>query len=193
MSPWASTSKLAERGVVVFGLKLEPVSVGHLELLDEIGVDLFGGWTSVEVALISFILSQPQAEARRDVTKWWAPVVLWYLGVRNRSRDHTAEAERLCEWISGHIRGPQPLRDLSGPNSNRQCTAPLHVHLMALAMTRLGMGMDEVRRQPVRLLKQIIMAAAEATGDVEFMSDSNREFIERCRSAEKAEAQAGRN
>ena len=171
-------------------MQLVPLTLGHLELLDELGLDPFG-WQEAEFLLLAFVLAQDHKQSRRDLKKWWFPLFMWFLGFINRNRPAQADADRLVEWLEEQVSGPRPMRNLS--RKSGQCTAPLHVNLMANVMQKFGLSLDDTRSLPVRKAKQLVMAAAEATGDVELVSPSYDRFIAQCKAADEAEIARIRN
>jgi hypothetical protein len=185
MTDWVPVSEFRQRGPVVLRMRLGTVTLGHLELLDELGVDLFGEWSISDLILIAFVLAQDHKQSRKDIKRWWFPAALWLLGWINRKSTITDDCERVSEWVEFQLSGPRPMRDLSKPGG--KCSAPMHINLIATLLQRFGMSLSEARDMPVKSAKQLIMAAAESTGDVELVSESYDRFIEQCNAAEEIE------
>lgn len=191
MTDWLPVSEFRERGPVVLRMQLVPLTLGHLELLDELDIDPFGNWTVPQFILLTVVLAQSHRQSRADLKRWWFPAFLWFLGFINRKSNPTEDAERMGEWIAGQVSGPRPMRDLG--KKGGQCAAPLHVNLMANVLQKFSLSLDDARSLPVRRAKQLVMAAAEAAGEVELVSPSYDRFIAQCHAADEAEIARTRN
>ncbi len=184
MTEWHPAFGIAERGPVVAGIQVGPVTLGHLELIAELGIDIMGAWSRSDVAILALILAQPAEKSRRDLTKWWMRPLLWYIGRRTRDLDMDAEAKRLGDWLNAQLSGPRVVRDLS--RKSRHGSAPLHFHLLGSVMSRLNMSIEDARRLPVRTALQLVLAAAEAAGEAELWSEKDQAFVEWCEASTAA-------
>lgn len=184
MSDWSPTSDLFERGPIVMGLRLQHVTLGHLELLDELGIDLYGEIGVGDLMVICFVLAQSHNESRSDISKWWIKPFFKWKGRKAKSNLED-EYAKLMDWLQYQFSGPRVMRDLK-KTSNSGCAAPIHVNLLAMCLSKLHLTLDEARILTVKKAKQLSMAAAEAVGEVELVTDRYDRFISMCNAADAA-------
>ena len=187
MSDWTPASDLFERGPVVMGLRLQHVTLGHLDLLDELGIDVYGEIGVGELMVISFVLAQNHTESRQDIGKWWVKRLFTWKSKRVSQEQLQKEFDTLMDWLQYQFSGPRVMRDLK-KNSNSGCAAPLHINLMATCMSRLHLSLEETKNLTVKRAKQLTMAAAEAVGEIELVTDRYDRFIAMCNAADAAKA-----
>lgn len=192
MSDWSPTSDLFERGPVVMGLRLQHVTLGHLELLDELGIDLYGEITIGDLMVIAFVLAQSHQESRSDIGKWWVKPLFSWKGKRTSQEQLDVEFKKLMEWLKYQFEGPRVMRDLK-KSGNQECAAPIHVNLISMCLSKLHLSLDEARSLTVKKAKQLTMAAAEAVGEVELVTDRYDRFIAMCNAADARMAAESRN
>ena len=168
-----------EPGPRVLGLRLsEPLTLGHVWLLDELGSPLLHGGHILpgDVALAVFVLAQKHRAARADVSAWWAPLLMKIWGLRSGARDFDAEAEKLVEWFVASAKPPAFWHRSS--SGGKQCAAPWWINRVAVAMGTLGLSLDAALDMPAKRLGQLTMAFAESRGEVELVTSQQREFRE---------------
>lgn len=175
---------------MVLGLRVGVLTLGHLELLHDLGIDWTGGWTAQDVAVIAFVLTQPAEESRKDLNRFWTGPLLWWLGRRARKVNIEEHADSLSTWITEQSGGPRPIRDLL--SKSKGCTAPQHFSLMAAALSRLHLSMAEARALPMKTALQLIYADAESQGQVELWGKETYDKLEACREHVRA-MREGRN
>ena len=185
MRDWLPASELREVGPVVLGYRLRPLTLGHLELLDELGIETFGDWSLTEMLVLVVVLTQDHRQSRRDIRKWWFPPMFALIGFLNRKADLRKEAAKLDEYLRTQTVGPTTLQPITKKRGS--CAAPIHVNLMASCLSRLHLSLDETRDLTVRKAKHLIYAAAEAAGEVEIASSNMLSFAERVRQYEAAQ------
>ena len=166
-------------GPCVLGVRIrEPLTLGHVLLLAELGspIVLGGAILPGDIALAVFVTAQPHTEARKDVERWWAPLLMRWWGRRMSKRDFTAEADAFVEWFVESSKSPAFWRQESA--SNRECAAPWWINRLALAMGNLGMSYADAVNMPLKTLGQLTMAFSEARGEVQLVSRREAEFHE---------------
>ena len=181
-------------GPRVLGLRLrEPLTLGHVLLLDELGSPLLHGGEILpgDVALAVFVLSQPHRVARKDVSAWWAPLLMRWWGRKSAGRDFSAESEALVEWFVDQIKPPAFWHKQG--TGGRQSAAPWWINRVALAMGNLGLSYEAALDIPAKRLGQLTMAYAEARGEVELVTAQDEAFHETCRRLDEQRAAAARN
>lgn len=142
---------------VVLGLRLRPLTLGHLFLLTEIrspylGFD-FGPSPFADFFLTVFICAQDDAEkARAAFDSWWLPIFfrLWSFKARpRRGRDVLKESSKgFRDWLAGQMASPSygvSTRDaLPG-----KCGAPSPFVKLMFAMHALNMTRAQAMAMPL--------------------------------------------
>lgn len=177
----------------MLGFRLrEPLTLGHALLLDELGSPLLHGGTILpgDIALAVFVLSQPHRVARKDVSAWWAPLLMRWWGRRSASRDFDEEANALVEWFVDSVKPPAFWRK---NGTSRECSSPWWINRIATAMGELGFSFESATDMPAKRLGQLVMAYAEWRGEVELVTQSQEEFHAHCRRLDDERERSQRN
>lgn len=183
MTPWKPEHELGTRSPCFFGLRVKPITLGHLRLLHELGIEI-GGNDSGDAILTAFVLTQHHERSRRDVLKWWVRPLLRFIGYRYGRRIGTAtDAQEFNEWLGFQLSGPSAkVRVESGKAKPRgRLSAPLHFNLIAGCLGYLGMNQQEAESTPVRYARQLLSAFHESGGNVELWTDEEYAFEAACK------------
>lgn len=192
MRDWEPASELRERGPIILGYRLRPLTLGHLEFLDELGIDTFGDWSLNEMLIMVVVLTQSAEESRRDIHRWWFVPTFWLLGWLNRKTDIAKEAEKLAEYLRQQVSGPCVM-GRPGSKKRTYTSSPIHINLLASALSRLHLSLAEARTLTVRQAKQLVCAAAEAAGEADIASEGMLNFADRCRMWDAYQREHGGN
>jgi hypothetical protein len=149
---------------VFYRLKMTPVTVGHLALLYELGVDVLDGMTEQDERLAAFVCSGDHIMRSRDVRRFWIKPFFRLWGSVCGRHGIITEPE-FWPWFAKQLSGPITKRK-SG-SIGGEIAAPLHVHLIACCMGMLGMTKAEAMNLTVKEAKQLICALGEARGEID--------------------------
>jgi hypothetical protein len=151
--------------VAVLGVRLTPLTLGHLFLLDDLDLDPDAGFTKPQLMAMVFACSQPAAEARVAMGRWWLPLVssLWMW--RTRKLDLAHEAEEFCDWFCEQRSGPETVS--KSKRDADDYAAPLHMNLLAVALGKLHLTEADALAMPVRRIRQLIVALGESEGTID--------------------------
>lgn len=186
MNPWAPTRA---PGVTVFRvMTLEPLTLGHLSLLSELSVDLFGPLGITEAMAVAFVCSQPHTSARKRQRAIWLRPFLSVVGLLCRKCDLPKQVEIVREYLAEQFRGPEFAGHRKQTN---ELAAPWHVNLRALAMGKLHLSPTEADAMPIQWLRQHLAAFAEANGEAKVITNKTLDFVAQCEAADaRARARA---
>ena len=175
----------AESGAKVLGLRLVPLTIGHVYLLAELrspmvtgedGADPLGELGLACIACASDVITSRQDierllsgdswRARRSARKWAAHC---------SKMEFHIEAEKFREWFSVQVDGPRQKRDLSKSGGNT-LSAPWWINLVANIGGEFGWEPDTIKALTVREAKQILSARLESSGSAEFTTQADDDF-----------------
>lgn len=188
MSPWRPIGLTAPRPRVFGVMTLEPLTLGHLRSLAELGLDPFEAIGVTEAIGIAFVCAQRYDAALRRSKAWWLPAYLWLVQWSASRGDLPAQLKTVREYLEANLNGPEFERDLTNERRRGKIAAPLRVNLRALALSRLHLSPDQADAMPVLDLLQLLAADAEANGTAKVWSDEDEAFEQFCRGMEKSEA-----
>lgn len=189
---------LGERPPCFFGVRVQPITLGHLRLLAELEVSL-AVETFGDALLIASVCSQSHRDSRKDVVKWWFKHLLKWLAYRAGKRgDIKLEAKRFADWLNNQLEGPtRKFRVTVKEQPKGRLAAPLHLNLISGAMGTLGLSLAEAEALPVKLARQLLASYHESAGDLELWTDAEYAFDQWCKHADErkrnAPEMAGRN
>jgi len=175
----------AESGAKVLGLRLVPLTIGHVYLLAELrspivtgedGADPLGELGLACIACASDVITARQDierllagdswRARRSARKW----------AKHCSKmEFLTEAEKFREWFSEQVDGPRQKRDLSKAGGNT-LSAPWWINLIANIGGEFGWEPDIIKGLTVREAKQLLSARLESSGSAEFTTQADDDF-----------------
>lgn len=187
MNRWSPAQFLGDSPPSFFGLRATPLTLGHVWLLDEIGVSasLENG---SDVILAAFVVSQSHKASRKDICKRWVRWLLWFLSYRATKRGTLHdEIDRFVKWYSEQHTGPSAKVTRKATDKPRpQMAAPFHFNMTSQLMGTLGMTFDDACNTTVKRAKQLLCAYHESRGEVSLWTEAEYEFDERCRRADEA-------
>jgi hypothetical protein len=157
----------------VFGLELQPLTVGHLLHLFRSDLPPFASAGPAELLQAVFYCSQPWRDSERDKNKWWARLFcrFWWSRVkRMKYLDHLAAFN---DYITDGLYIPQTKHD---PQTARTVESPSPVRLLAAGMAYFGMSYDEVLDAPVKELCAIYIAYMEMEGRAELWTEDDEQL-----------------
>lgn len=160
---------------VFFRLRMQPVTLGHLDLLAELGIDVQDGIAPDDVATVAFVCSQRHDRSRKDIGQWWCKHAFkfwgWLCGA-----DAFKQSDPFLKWFFGQLKGPLPApRKISDAGESREIAAPLVFHLLACCMGMLGRTEREAMDMPVIRARQLVAALAEAQGNAKLWTRRDEE------------------
>lgn len=159
MIGWETTYKAP----CFFRLKMQPVTLGHLFLLSDYGLDVEAGLDREGIMLAAFVCAQSHTESRRDLKRRLAPWLFKLWGWRCGEKAF-ADVEPFIDWFHQQLRGPITV---SSPDSRRrESGAPLHFNLLACCMGMLGMSEKDALDTTVLRARQLVCALGEARGEL---------------------------
>jgi hypothetical protein len=188
MSAWRPAGLIGERPRVFRVMTLEPLALGHLRVLAELGIDPFDSIGVTEAVGIAFVCAQKPDVALRRAEAFWLPAYLRLVLWLTREDDLPKQLAAVREYLEANLQGPEFERDLSRQRRNGKLAAPLQVNLRALAMSRLHLSSAEADAMPVIEALQLLAAEAEASGTVKLWSDEDEAFEQFCRGLENPTA-----
>lgn len=181
MSVWRPTGLTGKRPRVFGVMTLEPLTLGHLRVMAELGLDPFAGIGVTEAVGIAFVCAQRHDMALRRAQSCWLPVYLRFVRWLGSRCDLPAQIKAVREYLEANLVGPEFEQDLTEQRRHGKLAAPLRVHLRALAMSRLNLSPDEADLMPVIEVRQLLAADAEADGRAKVWSDEDEAFEQFCR------------
>ena len=186
MRGWESITPVGHCEPSALGVRLVPVTLGHLFLLDDCGIDMGAEWSVADSMLAVFICSRPADDARKDLGKWWIGHAFKLWGRRNRKRDWLTEVSAFRDWFSGQLSGP--ITKSKSQRSSDDHAAPFRLNLLACGMARLHLSREQAMAMPVRELRQLIVAIGEAEGVITPWTVKDERLDQMARAFEEREA-----
>jgi hypothetical protein len=135
-APWGPT------GHVVLGLPLYPLTVGHVFLLTELGVDFLADNIEPgfeDLLMFTFVASQPTAvEASKAVSSRWREWFFWLWGRASRRKKWSDEMAKLHAYLRSQQVAPVVANPPAGQEM-RRLNAPEHWRLLCMLMVDFHM------------------------------------------------------
>lgn len=175
----------AESGAKVLGLRLVPLTIGHVYLLAELRSPIVTGEDGAdplgELGLACIACASDVATARQDIERllrgdsWRARRSARKWAAHCSKMDFPAEAEKFRAWFSEQVDGPRQKRDLSKDGGNT-LSAPWWLNLVANIGGEFGWEPDIIKGLTVREAKQLLSARLESSGSAEFTTQADDDF-----------------
>jgi hypothetical protein len=188
-APWFSSA--ATFPPLVLGLRLKPLTLDHVFFLHELASPFVTGQpvSIPDFFLAVFICSEPAAETRRDIGRWWFPrfVKLWTW--KCRKVNIRAEVELFRDYLEAFQKMPQSKRRLDVQET--PLVSPWPYRVLAILMGELGLSHADSMREPLSHLLCLLAAHRELKGDLTLWSEQDEEVwaaVNAAREAEKAKA-----
>lgn len=153
----------------------DPITLGHVLLLDELGSPLIhGGEAAIgDVALAVFVCAYPAHVARRRLRQWTTRLAFRIWSRFWRGGD---DVTRFCAWFNRQIELPEMWHEEKGGRS-REMAAPWWINRITLAMNA-GLSFREATEMPMRSVNLLIASKLEASGVCEFVSRRQRDYFD---------------
>jgi len=174
--PYAYSTAALARPPVLFGRRLLPLTLGHVDVLGALGNPAAeGGALSVqELAAACWVCSLPWREASARLRAGRFSRQLGRMGARF-ARNPAAETGRaFAEYLAFYIAGP-PRWDFGGDEEPR---IPWHLALFCAIQRHTNLSMDEAWDLPVRRAAEICAGLSAISGDKGVMSAAEQAFEE---------------
>jgi hypothetical protein len=187
MNHWAPEREIGGRDPGFFGLSVQPITLGHLRLLHDLGISI-PPETFSDALMVAFVCSCDHQESRKHVMAWWSgPLLRWLAYRAGKNGLLKKQAEPFGDWLEYQLTGPsQKVRLKAGekPSARGRLAAPLHITTISSLMGCLGLSMSEAESMPVRLARQLLAAYHEASGNIELWTEEDYAFESACRAAD---------
>lgn len=194
MRGWEATNPLHRREPCVFGLRLVPVTLGHLFLLHDCGVEIEEMDKPEPLMLAVFICSQRHGQSRRDMGRFWFNFFLFLWGMKCRKMNLKMELSVFQKWFFDQIKGP--ITKSKNPGSGDDHAAPLHFTLLAIAESKLNRPKPVAMDSTVSELRKLIVALGESEGVIHPWTKQDErldDYAEQVKQWEAANAITARN
>lgn len=175
----------SESGAQVLGLRLAPLTIGHVYLLAELRSPIVTGEDGAdpigELGLACIACASDVATARRDIqqllggTGWRARRAARRWAKHCAQMDFAAEAEKFRTWFAEQVSGPRQKRDTAS-ESGHAISAPWWINLTANLCGEFGWRDDYAMTLTVRHAKQLISARLECNSGVQFTTAADERF-----------------
>ncbi len=146
---------------VVLGLRLLPMTVGHLFLLHEMDASYLspvGEASIADIIASAFVLAQPYKDSRAIIGTKRARLFCWIWGIRCRKLNLAHEIGKFSAYLKDQYTAPS-MRP-SDPDRAKYLNAPEHWRLLGMLMSVFGMSESEAMDTP--LVKARCLAAVDA-------------------------------
>lgn len=187
-SRWA-TSALNPPRATVLGLRMEPLTLGHiLAMLRDCPTVIEGDEMKAEDFVTGVFICAHRTADDYEHTKrsrfCGAAFMVWEWVIKWQKMNVITEADRFIAWLKESCdRQPTIQRDHSRPiESNGQLA------LLSLAMSALHLSEQEAKDMPIAKLNPLVTAALEVEGKVELWGQEKQEFWEWCHERDLARA-----
>jgi hypothetical protein len=178
MIGWEPARPLFGDRPAFFGRRMEPVTLGHLVLLAEMGINYTAGESLEDISRTVFVCSRAHAVSRRAVCRPWFGFRLRCWGEYCGEHLNLAEeSNRFIDWFAGQLKGP--ITKSKAGDMEQDGGAPLHANLMACCLGMLGLSMRETLNLPVKEARQLICAYGEARGEMKLWTVGDERRRER--------------
>lgn len=165
MIGWEPARLLFGEQPAFFGRRMESVTLGHLQLLAEMGIDYTAAESLDDLARMAFVCSRRHEVSRRSVCRPWFGFLLRCWGEWCGSKlNLSEESDRFMAWFGGQLRGP--ITKSKAGDMDRDGAAPLHTNLTACCLGMLGLSLRETLDLPVTQSRQLVCAYGEARGEM---------------------------
>jgi len=154
-------------------LRLEPLTLGHVFLLREYGVEFEQpGFKDLIVGV--FICSSPHATSRKHLRRWWAKHFMAFLGFLCRKIDLFGEARKFSRYMTEGMACPMMHRFSNGPA--RLLKAPEEWRLLTMLEEAFHKSKKEALDLTMAEAHCRWAAHADKLGTAQLMTDDEREF-----------------
>lgn len=176
------------------GLRLDPLCVGHLFILADLGsplvVETGEPITATDIALAALVCAQSPSESKRDLRRWWFRWFAGLVGILSIRRDLQSECNAFSEYMRESTDHPQIKRTRSiftaAQEDESDSVVPMHWQLLVLLMTHFGMSWRDAMNFPVREAQLLWLTKRDLEHGVNFWGGADEAFERACREADAA-------
>jgi hypothetical protein len=157
----------------IAGVRMEPLTVGHILLLHRLEHPLVIGKGTLDASRIvqaAALCSVPYATAVRAVESRWLRLRLWWVGWRMRKQIRPFGFAHLVRYLAEGCRGPKTW--VPADAGGRRLNTPFWVTVQVTLMRDLGMSKAEALATPAREAVWLCSAIWEAAGAIEMASEA---------------------
>lgn len=159
--------------VRVFGLVLrEPVTLGHVALLHELGSPVITGGSCMigDIATAAFVCAYPAEVARKKLRSRLAPMAFWLWSKLWKPGD---TGDEFVAWLSSQCNMPLMW---TPEGRSRAMAAPWWINRLAQALSA-GISYRDAIDMPLRMLTLIVSAKLEMTGAAQFETPQETQWL----------------
>lgn len=158
----------------VLGLRLEPLTLGHLFLLHRYESSFVTGepTTLGDLTLSAFLCSEPWQKSERNVNAWWFNRFSKLWAWASRKRDFVAEYDVFSTYITEGMQSPAFNRTTNGtPNA---VGSPRHFAILASLMSQFHMTKAEAMDCTIVEAQSLLACVGEMRGAIQLRTDEQR-------------------
>jgi len=161
----------------VLGIELEPLTLGHVFILHEIGNPLPSGEAPQldDIGVAVAICSQPWQHSKLDVRRWWFRFYVGHLGAKLAKLDVQKEAQAFWTYFSESLH--RAFTKQSSDEKYEMLGTPWFWSLLAMLRSRFHMSEDEALSYPVVRARAICTALDEMEGRCRLTSKDDEEML----------------
>lgn len=155
---------------VVFGLKLRPLTLGHVFLLESLDSPVLRGSPDLfDWMVATFVCSQPSDQARSNLSRWWFPwfCLFWSWRLRRLPGRVLEGPKTFWAYLESNMDAPR-LRPVS--DGGRVCSSPSSWIKLWFAMHLLHLSKSAALEMEIIELNALYAVWAEWSGGAEVMS-----------------------
>lgn len=173
---------------VCLGIRLQPLSLGHLFALNEADSPYLAdrSATKAELALACLVCAEPSASASKVIGSRWIWLALAFIWFRHW--DWQAESDKFTGYLNAGREWPR-VREYPASNGDG---APQHWSALA-SFISAGFSHDEAMTLPIAHLNRLVAAGAHDKGIVKLWTDRDQEFWDACHAEDMARVKARKN
>lgn len=175
----------------VMGLRMEPLSLGHLLLLDSIesGFADGSGGTAADLIASAFICSQPHEAASKSLRSAWGGLFMrvWGWVLRFRKFNLALEAAKFQSYVA-HFKTFPKAKPANGNGQARELTTPEEWRLLAMLMADFGFTERDALNCPMNRAACYWVAEGDRRGTLETFGERRSEFWDHVARLEREKA-----
>lgn len=168
---------LAPRRHRCLGARLDPLSVGHVLLLQRLDSPFLSDKPVTATRLFEavFVCCQHHEKALINMQRWWAPRLLWWWAWRHRKTDLEAESRKFVAYLEENF---SVARVKKSRGNSQTCGAPWALRILVALMTEFHWTESKALDCPLIKANGLLAAHAEARGDVKLWTQADRDFYQ---------------
>jgi hypothetical protein len=162
------------------GARLEPLTLGHILLLQRLGSPFLSAEPVTAIRLFEavFVCCQSHQRALVNMQKRWAPWLLWFWGWRHRRTDLEEESIRFNAYLEDNFAVARIKRKRHSNSPSPQPGAPWALRILVALMAEFHWPETVALDCPLIKANALLAAFAEARGDVQLWTQQDRDFFQ---------------